>query len=46
MREQRKTSTPRLIIQLLFFIVVPVAGILSLEAVRAVRQWPAGDDAR
>lgn len=31
--------------ELLFFIVVPIAGILSLEAVRAVRGWPAGDDA-
>jgi lycopene cyclase domain-containing protein len=31
--------------ELLFFIVVPVAGILSLEAVRAVRGWPAGDEA-
>ncbi len=31
--------------ELIFFIVVPIAGILSLEAVRAVRGWPAGDDA-
>lgn len=31
--------------ELLFFIVVPIAGILSLEAVRAVRGWPAGDRA-
>ncbi len=31
--------------ELLFFIVVPIAGILSLEAVRAVRRWPAGDEA-
>lgn len=30
--------------ELLFFIVVPIAGILSLEAVRAVRGWPAGDE--
>ena len=30
--------------ELLFFIVVPVAGILSLEAVRAVKRWPAGDE--
>jgi len=30
--------------ELLFFIVVPIAGILSLEAVRAVRRWPAGDE--
>lgn len=31
--------------ELLFFLVVPFAGILSLEAVRAVRRWPAGDEA-
>lgn len=30
--------------ELVFFIVVPIAGILSLEAVRAVRGWPAGDE--
>lgn len=30
--------------ELAFFIVVPIAGILSLEAVRAVRRWPAGDE--
>ncbi len=30
--------------ELLFFLVVPVAGILSLEAVRAARRWPAGDE--
>lgn len=30
--------------ELLFFIVVPIAGILSLEAVRAVKRWPAGDE--
>ena len=29
--------------ELLFFIVVPIAGILSLEAVRAVKRWQAGD---
>lgn len=28
----------------LFFIVVPVASILTLEAVRAVRNWPVGDE--
>ncbi len=28
-----------------FFIVVPLAAILSFEAVRAVRGWPAGDEA-
>ncbi len=31
--------------ELLFFIVVPIAGILSLEAVRAAKRWPAGDGA-
>lgn len=30
--------------ELMFFIVVPIAGILSLEAVRAVRGWPVGDE--
>lgn len=30
--------------ELLFFIIVPLAGILSLEAVRSVRGWPAGDE--
>jgi lycopene cyclase domain-containing protein len=27
-----------------FFVVVPVAAILTLEAVRAVRGWPVGDE--
>lgn len=31
--------------ELLFFVVVPIAGILSLEAVRAVRGGPVGDEA-
>jgi lycopene cyclase domain-containing protein len=30
--------------ELLFFLVVPVCAILTLEAVRAVRGWPAGDE--
>lgn len=30
--------------ELLFFLVVPVAGILTLEAVRAVRGWRTGDE--
>lgn len=30
--------------ELLFFLVVPTASILALEAVRAVRGWPAGDE--
>lgn len=28
----------------LFFVVVPTAAILTLEAVRAVKKWPAGDE--
>lgn len=30
--------------ELFFFLVVPVASILTLEAVRAVRGWPVGDE--
>ena len=30
--------------ELLFFVVVPFASILTLEAVRAVRGWPVGDE--
>ncbi|WP_261570608.1 lycopene cyclase domain-containing protein [Frankia gtarii] len=30
--------------ELLFFLVVPVCAVLTLEAVRAVRGWPAGDE--
>jgi lycopene cyclase domain-containing protein len=30
--------------ELLFFIVIPIASVLSLEAVRAVKRWPAGDE--
>ena len=30
--------------EVLFFIVVPFAAILTLEAVRAVRNWPVGDE--
>lgn len=29
----------------LFFLVVPTCGVLTLEAVRAVRGWPVGDEA-
>jgi len=32
--------------ELLFFLVVPLAAILTLEAVRAVRGWTAGDETR
>ena len=30
--------------ELIFFIVVPLASILSLEAVRSVKGWPLGDE--
>ncbi|MFY0406436.1 lycopene cyclase domain-containing protein [Solicola sp. PLA-1-18] len=30
--------------ELLFFVVVPVASVLSLEAVRRVRGWTVGDE--
>lgn len=29
--------------ELLFFIVIPIASILTLEAVRSVKGWPVGD---
>lgn len=32
--------------ELLFFIVVPIAGVMTLEAVRVVRRWPVGDEQR
>lgn len=31
--------------EIAFFIVIPVAAILTLEAVRSVRDWRAGDEA-
>jgi lycopene cyclase domain-containing protein len=31
--------------ELLFFIVVPIAAVMTLEAVRVVRLWPVGDGA-
>jgi lycopene cyclase domain-containing protein len=31
--------------ELIFFVVVPLASILSLEAVRSVKGWPLGDEA-
>jgi hypothetical protein len=31
--------------EVLFFLVVPICAVLSFEAVRAVRGWPAGDEA-
>jgi lycopene cyclase domain-containing protein len=30
--------------ELLFFLVIPVCSVLALEAVRAVRSWPVGDE--
>lgn len=30
--------------ELLFFLVIPVAAVLTLEAVRSVRRWPVGDE--
>ncbi len=30
--------------ELLFFVVVPVASVLALEAVRRVKDWPVGDE--
>ena len=31
--------------EILFFMVIPLASILTLEAVRSVRGWKAGDEA-
>ncbi|MEI2726722.1 MAG: lycopene cyclase domain-containing protein [Verrucomicrobiota bacterium] len=31
--------------ELLFFVVIPVCAVLSLEAVRAVKRWEVGDEA-
>jgi lycopene cyclase domain-containing protein len=30
--------------EVLFFIVIPLASILTLEAVRSAKGWPAGDE--
>jgi lycopene cyclase domain-containing protein len=30
--------------ELAFFVVVPIAAVLTLEAVRVVRRWPVGDE--
>lgn len=30
--------------ELLFFLVVPICAVLTLEAVRTVRAWPVGDE--
>jgi lycopene cyclase domain-containing protein len=29
----------------LFFLIIPTAALLTFEAVRAVKDWPAGDEA-
>ena len=31
--------------EVLFFVVIPVCAVLSLEAVRAVKRWEVGDEA-
>jgi lycopene cyclase domain-containing protein len=31
--------------EVLFFVVVPIASLLTLEAVRAVKRWEVGDEA-
>lgn len=30
--------------EVLFFVVIPVASVMTLEAVRSVRSWPVGDE--
>ena len=30
--------------EVLFFVVVPLASVMTLEAVRSVRRWPVGDE--
>ncbi len=30
--------------EVLFFVVVPLASVMTLEAVRSVRGWPVGDE--
>ncbi len=46
--DPRQTSGIRLgnlpLEELLFFVVVPVCALLTLEAVRAVKGWPVGDE--
>lgn len=31
--------------ELAFFVVIPICAVLTFEAVRALRAWPAGDEA-
>lgn len=38
------TLGPLPIEELLFFVVVPVCAVMTLEAVRVVRGWPVGDE--
>jgi lycopene cyclase domain-containing protein len=46
--DPRQTSGIRLgdlpLEELLFFLVIPVCALLTLEAVRAVKGWPVGDE--
>jgi lycopene cyclase domain-containing protein len=46
--DPRQTSGIRLgdlpLEELLFFLVIPVCAVLTLEAVRAVKGWPVGDE--
>jgi hypothetical protein len=30
--------------EILFFVTIPIASVLTLEAVRSVKSWPAGDE--
>ena len=30
--------------EILFFVVIPICAVLTIEAVRAVRGWPVGDE--
>lgn len=48
--DPRQTSGVRLpgrlpLEEALFFLVVPICAVLTLEAVRVVRGWPVGDEA-
>lgn len=47
--DRAQTLGPRLpgglpVEEVLFFVVVPIAAVLTLEAVRVVRGWPVGDE--
>lgn len=30
--------------EILFFVIIPIASVLTLEAVRSVKRWPVGDE--